>query len=112
MLGAELVGFGAFAVGIVVFVGVEGFFEFRDGGFDREWAVVVEREWKARGEMCGEGDAEVCESASQVGTEWKVDKAGRGEEMGYYREERAEDLGEGGLGCVEDYKVVEEGELG
>lgn len=44
VLRAQTVGFRALAVGIVVFVGIEGLFELGDGGFDGEGAVVVEEE--------------------------------------------------------------------
>ena len=58
VLGAQTVGLGAFAVGVVVFVRVEGFLELGDGGFDGEGAVVVEEEGTAgsmgRGEVGGE----------------------------------------------------------
>ena len=43
----QLAELGAVAVGVVVFVRVVGFFEFGNGGFDGEGAVVVEVEGKA-----------------------------------------------------------------
>lgn len=44
MLGFQLAELGAVTVGVVVSVGVVGFFEFGDGGFDGEGTVVVEEE--------------------------------------------------------------------
>ncbi len=69
MLCFEFTEVGAVAVGVVVFRGIVGIFEFGDGGFDGEGAVVVEGERLAGLGRISEESREVGKGGARGGLE-------------------------------------------